>query len=258
MSEFVTPPRRTSNPNKQTISPSKKLSAAVESDRKEESVSTHTSPRKLLKMNKPSKSNPFARPKPESEAVDSSIETSKKTPLRHVMSEYVEKATDELRNIIENSRYSDYDIDSDPHYKRFHKWANDTKSHVNMESGLTVKKTNGTLPTDDELKYLSDIQPYLVAYKIHCKDFSTTSEQFKKCYPIYLKIKQLINEYRDNGIRFFRGDRPNEELIHMVHFPRKKTKKAHSLEKSQKSRSIRKRETHSRGGKKRRTSKISH
>ena len=284
MSDFVTPPRSTKPKKHQSISPSRKSTAAIElikDDKKSVSISTNTErpteSEKLLKINKPSKNNPFAtrakeiskinkpsrnnpfstRPK-QSEEPDmirrsSSFRSSKGIKITPTMSDETEEAADALRNIIDNSRNPDYDAESDPNYQLFHEWVNDKRSTSDIESGLTVRKTNGTLPTEDELKYIADIQPYLLAYKIHCKKFSTTFEQFEKCYPIYLKIKQLIDEYRDNDIRFFRGDLPNKELIYMVHFPRKKTTKARSLEK--KSRSTRKQSTHSRGGKNSKTSK---
>lgn len=230
MSTFVTPPKKSNK--SPSVSPSRKATAAVEDDKPAIAMSRPSAEvEKLIKINRPSKDNPFARRPKQREA-----------------------AAEALRNIIENSKNPDYDAKSDPNYQIFHEWANDKRSTSDMESGLTVRKANGTLPTRDELKYIADIQPYLLAYKIHCKKFSTTSEQLEKCYPIYLKIKELIHEYRDNGIRFFRGDRPNEEIIHMVHFPLKKTKKAHSLS-TPKTRSARNHKTHSRGGNNSKTSK---
>jgi hypothetical protein len=286
MTEFVTatPPRSTNF--KQTISPSKKNivkpsdkddkkllgipSVQINTPSKTNPFSSQTKKAEpIRKINKPSKTNPFSSRPKQSEEPDfvsrssqrhsfTSIHSKKLRPRKSTAEDALSEENQQalaLNNIFENSRYSDYDIDSDPNYETFHKWANDTKSDTNMESGLTVKKTNGTLPTEDELKYLSDIQPYLIAYKIYCDKFSTTREQLEKCYPMYMKIKELIDEYRDNGIKFYRGDRPNKELIYMPHFPIKTSKKAKSVEKSQRSHSIRKRETHSRGGKKRVTSK---
>jgi hypothetical protein len=264
MSAFVTPPKIKKSNKAPSVSPSRKATAAVEDDKPSIAMSRRPAEvEKLIKINRPSKDNPFARRSKQSEEpvmIDTlSLHSlnSKKVKARPILSEETEAAAEALRNIIENSKNPDYDAESDPNYEIFHEWANDKRSTSDMESGLTVRKANGTLPTGDELKYIADIQPYLLAYKIHCKKFSTTSEQLEKCYPIYLKIKELIHEYRDNGIRFFRGDRPNEEIIHMVHFPLKKTKKAHSLSK-QKSRSARNRKTHSRGGKNSKTSKKRH
>jgi hypothetical protein len=240
---FQTPPRSTKPKKETTISPSKQAIGDVRE-----------------KIHKPSQSNPFAKKPKQSEEVVGDVrenvtlhKASKSNPFaKKTKHSEEEEAADALRHLAENAGRPNYDIHSDPNYEKFHKWANTTKSVADDEGELLVTKANGTLPTADELRYIKDIQPYLLAYKIHCKKFSTTYEQLEECYPIYLKIKQLLHEYKDSGIKFFRSDRPNEELIHMVHFPLKKTKKAHSLKK--KSRSTRKQLPHSRGGK---TNKIS-
>jgi hypothetical protein len=168
-----------------------------------------------------------------------------------------EEAKEAFKNMYNNADNPDYNIKSDPNYKIFDRWANTIKGDTDIEKGLTIKKKNNEPPTIDELKYITKITPYLLAYKIHCNKFSTTEEELNKCYKMYTEIKKLIDEFKDHDIKFFRGDRPNKEIINMVHFPVKKTKKAHSLEKKSRSKSMKKQKerTHSLGGKKRKTLK---
>ena len=259
MSDFVTPPRSIKPKKAKSISPNKKDSVETSEKINE----------KYIQLRKPTLDNPFSsqnakhieeprrriRPPSNSNPFSSSKSKQKQSIQITEDEKKFEEAKEAFKNIYESSHNPDYDIESDPNYKIFDTWANTIKGDTDIEKGLTIKKKNNEPPSLDELEYIKEIIPYLIAYNIHCKTFSTTQEQLNKCYKMYITIKKLINKFRDHDIKFFRGDRPNEEIINMVHFPLKKTKKAYSLEKIKKSKSIKKQRTHSLGGKKRKTSK---
>jgi hypothetical protein len=265
MSGFSTP-KKTKKPTKD-ISP-KKYTGETRAKISE----SHNIPQEpFVRMNKPSQGNPFASQSniDEESTTQVNIQPSRDLlPSRRRQTQSVHLTKDEREREFENAKEAFinmrekldnpyYNIKSDPNYKIFDRWANTIKGDTDIEKGLTIKKKNNEPPTIDELNYITKITPYLLAYKIHCNKFSTTEEELNKCYKMYTEIKKLIDKFRDNGIKFFRGDLPSKEIINMPHFPIKTTKKAHSFEKIKKSKSMKnkKARTYSLGGKKRKTLK---
>lgn len=266
MSGFSTPEKtkKTKKPTKD-ISPKKYTGET----RAKISESHNILQEPFVRMNKPSKGNPFASQLNIDE--ESTIQVNRQPsryllPSRRRQTQSVdltkeerefENAKEAFINMREKLDNPDYDIHSDTDFESFTTWANTIKGDTNMKKGLTIKKENNDPPTRAELRYIKDITPYLIAYKIHCNKFSSSKYETAKCKVMYTLIKELIDKFRDNGIKFFRGDLPSKEIINMPHFPIKTTKKAHSFEKIKKSKSMKnkKARTYSLGGKKRKTLK---
>jgi hypothetical protein len=267
MSGFSTPKKSKTSKKDNSISPEKHTG-----ETRAKISEYHNIPQEpFVRMNKPSDGNPFASQLNIDE--ESTIRVNRQPsryllPSRRRQTQSVhltkeerefEKAKEAYINMLEKLDNPRYNIHSDPDYETFTTWANTIKGDTDMKKGLTIKKVNNDQPTRAELKYITKITPYLIAYQIHCNKFSSKEEEVDKCKKMYRKIKGLIDKFRDNGIKFFRRDRPNKEIIYMPHFPIKTTKKAHSLSDVEKSKSKsmknKKAPPYSIGGKQRKTLK---